>query len=170
MQIEYEISEQDFLDAQKLAMKNHPSRSSRFFFRILPFWGVFLCIAIVWPALKQWHSWNQLPILLLGLVLLSMPLLMKLAQRRAYRRAASIHGRLTMAVGESGLSFSGSTFSSHLEWNFFPRFVEDDKVFVLWQGNRTFNVIPKRQLAPEQISELRAAFTRNIGAKKLAAT
>jgi hypothetical protein len=51
MQIEYEISEQDFLDAQKLAVRNAPNLTTRLLLRVLPFWGVF-----VFPVLPGLYS------------------------------------------------------------------------------------------------------------------
>jgi hypothetical protein len=165
MQIEYEISEQDFLDAQKLAMRKHPSRNSRLIFRLLPFWGLFLSLGMIWGGLKQGLSWNLLPGFLLGLLFLSSAWLLKLAQRKMYRQSPSLHGKRTMILNETGLSFSGPSFSSNIDWSFFQRFEEDDRVFLFWQSRQIFNIVPKRELSPGQISELRQAFTQNIVGK-----
>ena len=59
MQIEYEISEQDFLDGQRLGIRKHPRRAMRWFLRIVPFWGVFLVIAVVWNLLGSGLEWNN---------------------------------------------------------------------------------------------------------------
>jgi hypothetical protein len=84
------------------------------------------------------------------------------SQRAAYRNMASLHGLRSMAVDERGPSFEGPNFSSQIKWLFFLKFAEDDKSFILYQSNQIFLPIPKRQLSPQQISDLREAFTRHI--------
>jgi hypothetical protein len=164
MQIEYEISEQDFLDAHKLAIRKSLSRSTRLIFRVLPFWGLFMFLGVMWPVLRHGFSWkwNMLLPFSMALLFLSLPLLMRQVQKKVYRQTANLHGKRTVTVDESGLSFSGPAYSSRLEWTFFPRFVEGEKTFLLYQSNQIFNVIPKQQLSQEQIVQLREAFTRNI--------
>jgi hypothetical protein len=164
MQIEYEISEQDFLEAQKLAIKKHPSRTTRLIFRILPFWGLFLFLGVAWPVFQRGFTWNTGMILPSSFAVLALasPLLMQRARRNMYRKTLSLHGQRSVTVDQTGLKFSGSGYSSELEWEFFPKWAEDDKTFVLYQSNRTFNVIPKRALSQQEISGLREAFTRNI--------
>lgn len=168
MQIEYEISEQDFLDAQKLAIRKAPKLATRLLFRILPFWGMFLFLAVVWPVFREGFVWKTEMIAPLGfgILCLASPLLMKRAYQRAYRRNPSNHGRRSLVLDESGVSISGSTFSSQLKWEHFIRFVEDEKVILLYQSSQVVQIIPKQQLCQEQISELREAFTRNIITKR----
>src|SRR6476660_4861536 len=116
MQIEYEISEQDFLKAQKLAMRNLPNRIGRLIFRILPFWGLFLFIAVIWNVFQAGLTWSNGMVvpLFLGLIFLVSPLLFNQAQRKMYRRNSMLHGKRSLVVDESGLNFSSSTFSAQL--------------------------------------------------------
>jgi YcxB-like protein len=163
-QINYEISEQDFLDAQKLAIRKHPKRATRLILRILPYWGLLVFLGVAWPIFTggfEWHSAMVAP-LAFGVFALSSPLLLTRAQRAAYRKTTSLHGLRTLSMDEQGLSFEGSNFSSQLKWPFFLDFAEDNKSFVLYQSNHIFHPIPKRQLSPQQISDLRDAFTRHI--------
>ena len=167
MQIEYEISEQDFLDAQKLAVRNAPNVTTRLLLRVLPFWGVFVFLGVAWPVFKEGFAWKAEMIVPLAFATLCLasPLLVKRAYQRAYRGNPSYKGKRTLILNESGLDLSGPTFSSQLKWENFIRFVEDEKVVLLYQSGQVVQIVPKRQLAPEQITELREAFTRHIGAK-----
>src|ERR1051326_7465788 len=164
MQIEYEMSEQDFLAAQKLAMKNLPKRTTRLMFRLLPFWGVFIFIAVAWPVFQRGFTWKteMLVPLAFGVLALASPLLMKRALQKAYRKNRSLQGKRTLVMNENGLDLSGATFSAQLNWQHFIRFVEDDKSFLLYQSSQVFHIIPKRELTAEQISEVREEFTRHI--------
>lgn len=168
MQIEYEITEQDFLDAHKLAIRKHPKSSTKLIFLVLPYWGLFLFLAVGWNAVRSGIAWNSSLILPFGfgLFALASPWLFKKSQKNMYRKTISMHGPRTMLVDDTGLSFSGPAFSSHLKWPFFIKFAEDDKAFVLYQSNQIFHPIPKRELSQEQIAELRETFKQNITSKK----
>lgn len=167
MQIEYEISEQDFLDAQKLAMRKAPKLTMRLLLRVLPFWGAFVFLGVAWPVFKQGFAWKMDMIVPLAFAILCLasPLLVKRAYRKAYRGNPSYRGNRTLILNESGLDLSGPTFSSQLKWENFIRFVEDEKVFLLYQSGQVAQIVPKRQLSPEEITELREAFTQKIAMK-----
>ena len=164
-QINYEISEQDYLNAQKLAIRKHPKILTRVILRILPYWGFFVALAVAWSVFERGFGWQTSMLLPLAFAVfaLSSPLLLKRAQKAVYRKTTSLQGPRTMSADEQGLSFEGPNFSSQLKWPFFLKFAEDDNVFVIYQSNQIFHIIPKRQLYPQQILDLREAFTRHIG-------
>jgi hypothetical protein len=168
MPIEYEISEQDFVDAHKLAIKKHPNSRTRLILLIVPYWGLLLFLAVVWNVLQSGIRWDSglVVTFALGLFGLASPWLVKQSVKKSYRKTASMHSPRTLLVDDTGLSFSSSDFSSQLKWPFFVKFAEDDKSFVLYQSNQIFHPIPKRQLTPEQISELRDVFTQHITTQK----
>ena len=103
--------------------------------------------------------------LLFGTLFLASPLLMKRAYLKAYRGNPTYRGVRSLILNEGDLEFNGPTYSSQLKWQHFLRFVEDEKVFLLYQSTQAAQIIPKRELSPEQISELREALTRNVAAK-----
>src|ERR1700720_216910 len=150
MAIEYEMSEQDFMDAQKLAFRHLPNRRIRWIFRIVPFWGLFLFLAVVWNVVRSGFTWNNglITPLVLGLLFLGSPLLMNQAYRKVFRKSAIFRGQRSLAVDETGLTFSAPTLSVQLKWNSIQSFVEDDTSFVFYQSGLIFHVLPKRQLSP----------------------
>ena len=166
MHVDYEISEQDFRDGQRLAIKNSSVRFVRWTRWVLPFFGLLLSIFIIHTGLKQGPSVRLLPGLLMSLFFLSIPLLSKREQNKLYAKSNSLHGRLSLDVNAEGMEFSGQTFSSHVTWEHYGRFLEDDKAFVLYQKNeRIFNILPKRNLTTEQIAEIRQYLKLRLGAK-----
>ena len=160
MQIEYEISEQDFIDAQRLAIKNSSARVVRWLF---PLFGLAMLAFLVNAGIEQGVSWRFLPGLLFSLFFISIPLLRKRELKRVYAKNTAMHGRLSLAADEDGLRFQGPTFSSQIGWQNFSRFFEDEKSFVIYHNSRVFNPVPKRSLAPEQIKTLREYLERKIG-------
>lgn len=163
-QINYEISEQDYLDAQKLAIRNHPKRFTRVVYRILPYWGLLAGLGALWPLFWWGFHWDWLMILPLAFAgfALSRPLLFNRAAKATYRKTRSLHGPRSTAVDDQGMSFQGPDFSSQLKWPFFLKFAEDDKSFVMFQTDRMFFFIPKRQLSQQDISNIRKALAQHI--------
>jgi|GEM_PF-1459203 hypothetical protein len=162
MHIDYEISEQDFLDAQKLAIKNSPNLLTRLTRVVLPLFGAALMAFVSYSLVTQGFSWNLIPAAAFPLLLLALPGWSKRIQKKPYAKAVSMHGLLALDVDEMGMQFQGPTVSSKVTWSHFSRFYEDEKVFILYQHMPVFNLIPKRILSPEQVIELRS-YLRVIG-------
>jgi hypothetical protein len=164
MHIDYEMSEQDFMDAQKLARRHSSNRTFKWTFRVLPFWGLFLVLVAVWNTVQSGFSRNNgmIPPFVLGLVFLNIPWLMNQVNRNIFRKNPIFRGQRSLSVDETGLAISAPTISIQLKWDSIQNFVEDNASFVLYQSGLIFHFIPKRQLSPDQIAELREAFTRNI--------
>jgi ABC-type transport system involved in cytochrome bd biosynthesis fused ATPase/permease subunit len=165
MQIEYEISEQDFLNAQKLAIRKSPSRAVRLIATVMPWFGAVLLIFVVTAGLSEGLSWAFLPGLLMPIFMLSIPVLNRRTQKKMYARATAMHGRLVLEADDTGVAFTGASFSSRTAWKNFANFVEDDKSFLLYQNSQIFNIVPKRSLSQGQIQELREIFARNTAGK-----
>jgi YcxB-like protein len=163
MHLDYEITEEDFVDGQRLAIKNSSFRSVRWTLYVLPAFGVFLLLDLIYFGARQGISLRQVPGLAFGLFfslfMLSLPLRSKRTQRKMYAKSTSMHGPLSLDVDDEGIRFSGRTFSSNVSWDLFGKFFEDGKTFVLYQKNeRIFNIVPKRGLTTEQTTALRQYF------------
>jgi len=149
MHIDYEISEQDYLKAQNLAIKNHPRRAVRWTRIGLPIIGVVLPLGwilnfiLVTAVLKQTLPSTYVIGLLFPLVFICTPLLNKRSIRKLYTKSTSLHGKLWLRGDEDGVEFGGSTFQSKVDWSVFDFFFEDDNSFVLLQKTLTINMVPK---------------------------
>jgi len=162
MNFDYEISEQDFLNAQLLAIRNSSARFVRWGRLVFPLSGVVLLGFLAYALGQQGFSWRLIPGLVVCLIFISMPLLNKRKQKQFYAKSTSMHGKLSIAVDENGLQFQGPTFSSRVDWTHFCRFVEDANAFLLYQNPQVFNIIPKRGLSQNQVETLRALLSQNM--------
>jgi hypothetical protein len=163
MHIDFEISEQDFLDAQRLATKNSSLRIVRWTRLVLPLFGLSLLIFLIHGTATQGFSVRLIPGLAVCLFFISVPLLNRRTQKKLYAKSTAMHGRLSLDADDDGMQFGGQTFSSKMSWSHFGKFFEDEKVFVLYQQNqRVFSSVPKRTLSPEQITTLRQYLQRNV--------
>jgi len=165
MQINYEISEQDFLAGQRLATRNSPLRAIRWSYRVIPaIGGSLLAVMIFSYATKPQELSLQfmLPVTV-GLFCISLPLIARRAQRKLYAKSTAMHGKLIFDADDEGLRFQGPMYSSQVLWSLYCKFFEDKDSFVLLQQNQQVgNIIPKRSLTPDQIGSLRDLFNRKI--------
>jgi len=165
MNFEYQIAEQDFIDAQALAIKNSPVRLVRWTRFVLPLFGAGLLAFLIRVVVQQGFSWRIVPASIFPLVFLATPLLSRRNQRQVYAKTTSLHGTLSLVADEDGLQFQGPTFSSRILWAHFYKFLEDERSFLLYQSPHVFNIVPKRGLSTEQIDVLRTFLRRNVSPK-----
>ena len=162
MHIDYEINKQDYVAAQRLALKKMRASTARFL-AFAPWFGLFLLVFIGQAVWKRGFSTNFIPGLVVPLFFLVLPFTTRRTVRKSYAKSANMHGPLTLDVDEDGLSFRGRTFASKVSWDHFASFYEDKKSFVVSQrGQMVFNILPKRCLSPEQTSALRDLLSRYI--------
>jgi len=110
MRIEYEISEQDFIAGQRLAIRKSPIRAVRWTHRVIPvFGGSLLAVMILSYAAKTQELSLQfmLPVIM-GLFCISLPLIVRRAQRKLYAKSTAMHGKLFLEADDEGLRFSGA--------------------------------------------------------------
>lgn len=163
------ISATDYVAANRLHMlQNYRQRGS------LIFLGVVFALYVVFllspdrfmiPGVPAFV--HHLPFLLL---LLFMPLLgyfviAPRAARSAYRQQKTLQKPLMFQWSEAGLRTSGEGGDWTLRWEDYLKWYENDAVFLLYQGPRLFQMIPKRVLTPAQIDDLRACMTSSGGAE-----
>ena len=166
MRIEYEISEQDFLDGQTLAIRRHPSLFTRWCGRIVFAFGAFF--ALSWIAIllvrgaAEALSPDALLFLLLIVYLLLTPLFTRLWRKRIYAKSGALHGLHMVEISGEGVKEKGPTGSSEYTWAAFDKFAEDEKCFVVFQPTLVFHIVPKRGLSQEQIAEFREYVRRNL--------
>ncbi|MGP0021707.1 MAG: YcxB family protein [Candidatus Sulfotelmatobacter sp.] len=53
-------------------------------------------------------------------------------------------------------------FDANLKWSLYLRFLESDRVFLLYQTNRMFNLLPKAAFGPGEIEEFRQLARRRL--------
>ena len=161
MHIDYEISEQDHLLAQRLARKGFPL-SDRWMIIFLPWFGLAILVAVIFHIVQNGFSTNVLPGFVVPVLCLSMPIIVRRAIHKQYVSSPNLHGPRSLDVDDAGMHFQSATFSSQISWSHFSRFLEDQNSFVLFQDPKIFTIVPKRQLSPEQITALRDYFSRYI--------
>jgi hypothetical protein len=161
MQIRYQISEDDFAAAAALCQKKL-KRSLRFLQLIGGVSLVFLGYSI-WIGTASLRSWpgGVLPALMFVL-----PFWITYQFRRVYRNSTALQEPRTMTADSTGVHFESPSVNAQVAWSNYFSFVEDKQSFaLLQQGKQIFVPIPKRELTPAQIDELRSLFEQHIARK-----
>jgi hypothetical protein len=164
LHIEYQISEDDYVAAAKLALRKL-WRDGPFMAYGFPAIGILFILASVFGAITKPIPWDLLG-LISGVFLASFPFRQKLAARRQYRRTPALHAPRCLEIDDVEFHFISPDFDDRNTWNIYCAFAEDAKSFVLVrQGNDQFVPIPKRLLDPVQIDTLRALLMAHLPQK-----
>jgi hypothetical protein len=157
MHIDYEVSERDYFDGQRVAIKNSSVPMVRWTRVVLPCFGALLVEFLIRATLTQGlSSMRMLPGLAFSLFFLSVPLLNRRKQKQLNAKSNAVHGRLTLDVDDSGMQFGGPITSAKVAWAYFGKFFEDEKAFVMYQKNEAiFHMVPKRALSVDQVTNFR---------------
>ena len=163
MHVDYEISERDYLDGQRLAIKHSSVRMVRWTRFVMPCLGALGLAFLIHGLWTQGFSVRVLPGLAFSLFFLFIPLLSKRNQKTLYAKSNALHGRLTLDLDDSGIQFGGPITSAKVAWAYFGKFFEDKRAFILYQKNQTtFHMVPKRALTVNQVISFRQYLEQNV--------
>jgi len=82
--------------------------------------------------------------------------------RLVFRREPKFHDEYSLTFSPEGIHFRTAHINSQLQWSVYRRALVDGHSFVLYYGNHSFTVIPKRVFeTPEQLT----AFDRLMSEK-----
>lgn len=163
MRIEYDITEQEFLHAQRLVHRSTSPKLVQWFELASPCLGLALLALTIERLATRGLSVLLILCLVLGLYLLFLPLLGKNRQKQIYKNSDSLHGKLSLEVDDKGLRFAWQGGGLEIVWNSLGRCIEDYRAIIIMpKKKRTFQVVPKRCLSSSPISELRECLRRRI--------
>jgi hypothetical protein len=100
--------------------------------------------------------------LIMGLVMLSMPVVMYFTIGQAFDKNKLFNERLEFTLGDSALSIAGQSFRSTYTWDQVTKVQETEKYFMLYQGRVMLSIIRKEEADKDTVDKLRKIFqTRN---------
>jgi hypothetical protein len=110
-----------------------------------------------------------LPYLLLFLFIAALQLFLRLIYlprrvRRVYAQQRNLQLAFETVCTESGIESTNANSSTRLPWNHLIRWKEGATLFVVYQSDLMFNIVPKRCFAqPEQVDAFRSLLTERLG-------
>jgi YcxB-like protein len=168
------MSEEEYQAATKL-LNLHISPSTRSAYRrciqIYPLISGFLLILCCAQFVIWWKegtkSWDPVPALVFFTIAclwyLTNPLRFRRRVKKLYFRIEADKESTTI-LSESGIrSVRPGKYDSMMEWGYYNRFLETADMFLIFPEKLTaFAKIPKNQLQPEQVAELRVLLTAHL--------
>jgi len=164
MQIAYELTPKDFTEAYAA----HRDRSSlRKWSRLVFVWISGLVTALILFGLiikpNAQDARTLMPFFVfVAIWLMIIVFLPKWTMRRQFLQQPGAHGPRTLELDGSGTHWRWNGGSSDIEWKNYIRSVEGKNQFLFYTSPACFNILPKRALAAEQLSELRGVLKQNI--------
>ncbi len=85
--------------------------------------------------------------------------------RRVFSQQRNLHATFECRVTEAGLDSTNANTTTHLPWTYIIRWKEGPALFVLYQSDLVFNLVPKRLFAhAADVDAFRALVRRHVGA------
>ncbi len=158
LSLTYHITQDDFVAAQRAHQRRNLSGRVQFAIGMSLF-GLFILMAVfsVIFTPRVWLNYT-LPLVIAAAYLY----IYFFAHRIAYRRNAEMFSDIAVNVGSEGVHIMTPNSESTVPWSRYRFWIESSNVFLLYVGERTFNIIPKRVLEPAQQEELRRLLQDNV--------
>lgn len=83
------------------------------------------------------------------------------AARKNYKSMPGISDPLTYEFTDQQLTCTGASASSQSTWEKVFKVTETKKSILIWRSSQIVNVIPKRDITPEQLRSLKEMVIRN---------
>jgi len=169
MKIAYRISEQDYMDAQSLYLANLRPRYRRFLRSLRPWVGalaVIINVAYIVLVPERNLALSVIGFLIGFYLIYCSHFAIRRFVRRSYRNNPHYKHDFTADISESGVHVVTATDDSQSKWGSFVRFLESDRIFMLFYSELTFIIFPKRAFAPGETEQCRELLRSNIPTPK----
>jgi hypothetical protein len=165
MKIIYRVSEEDYVGARDLFVANEKPFYRRVSRRAMPWTGGLLLILAILFAVGPQRNLNlALVNVAIGTYLLYCGFAIHRYFRRAYRKDQRFQYDFTLDASEEGIHVVTPTSESEMKWATFVRYLESDKIFMLFIADLLFIVVPKRAFASGEVDQFRDLLRRNLAA------
>lgn len=167
MQISYQLTEKDFVEAFRTHRNRTPFR--KWWRRIVPAIVVITGLALFVFAMQSGDRSASSFLQVFGLVMTYLVLLWSLRRwniRRQFRKQPAAHGPRTVTLDADGTHIRWDGGSNDVAWKNYIRWAEGPNQILLYTSPACFGILSTRTLQPSQVAELREILKRNIQAMK----
>lgn len=125
--------------------------------------GLLLLLGVILFASGQFQVLATVSCLIGVLIIVSARSYRRWASKRRWEREPLYHTEHTVAASEEGVYFLMGRIESNLNWLYYQRLLESPDGFLLVYGNDSFNFLPKRAFASEEMmGEFRALVSKKL--------
>ena len=169
MKIVYRVSEQDYVDAQRLYLANLRPRYRRFVRSLMPWVGalvVIVQVAYIILVPDRNLAFSIIGFLIGFYLLYCGHFAVRRSARRYFRNNPHYKHDFTADISENGVHVVTPTDDTQSKWGGFVRFLESDRIFMLFYSELTFIIFPKHAFAPGEAEQFRELLRVNIPTPK----
>jgi hypothetical protein len=166
MTIDFQFTLEDYRDAFRAHFKKGASLYARVMFKVCAVGGCLLMImgvALFATGERRLNVWLVPAVLGAVWFWIGIGGSYNRAGKAQFEIYPSLRQARRLEIGSQGINTDAGIASSNLSWNAYLRYVESDKVFLLYTAPGCFVIIPKRVLQPSETDELRQALQTHIG-------
>ena len=160
MEIKYQCSLQDYLEAQYAHCRRSPA-----YYTILGCIFAFVGAVGTYQLVTEGYPRGLLPFSVIIFWVLLRFVYRPLWFRRDFRKNPNFTREQTVRIDEDGLSYKNEVAQSEIKWSAFTRFRETANLFMLYSSARLFQVVPKRAFEGTLLEEFRKLLQRKVPAK-----
>jgi len=161
MKIVYRVTEEDFMEARDLLVKNE-KWSRRLSRRSMPWMGASIILSSIVIFAFGKDRFEAVPFALIGVYFLYCGLALRPFFKKLYRRDPRYRHEITADITEDRVHVVTSAADTRLKWDSIVRFLESDKIFMFFYSERSFSVVPKNAFAPGEVETFRELLQRKI--------
>lgn len=157
--ITYQLTRGDLVEAARLWDRHRANMANLVFGLVMCLVGAanlirgFYVIGVILPVVGLAVATNFLSFSVLGAY-------------SQWRANPQLHEEFQLTLTPEQLHIKAVTSDSTLQWECYSKYYESESVFLLLQGKRMYNIIPKRAFtSPEQMEEMRSLIASAIQSK-----
>ena len=150
-ELEYEMTPQDYARAQYLHM-----RPRRWLVAVGAILALLYLVTFGMNAasvIRNGGPYSLLLLFALPILLLAVHFgwLLPWRARRLWKQQKALHSPIRMRIGDDGLDVQTEHGHARTPWDHLHRWKENNHLFLLYDSDNLFQMIPKRVLRPDQI-------------------
>ena len=164
MNITYELTQEDFLQSYLAHRRRNPL--SKWFFRLVLSAVFALAVLAILPfltrtihpsafnigeAIALWGWW--------AFIVWGLP---RWFARQQFQKQPKAHGTRELVADTDGMHLAWNGGSANMSWTNLVRYIETKDQFLVYTSPTCFNIVPKRALSPEQLSDFGSLLREHI--------
>lgn len=124
--------------------------------------GVMMTISALWFFLDNLDLRAVIGLVIGLLIVFGLPLIRRFSWKRKWEREPLYRSEHEVSYSEEGIRYLMGHVESNLDWKYYQRMLESPEGFLLIYGDETFNLLPKRAFANDEMIN---QFRKLAGAK-----
>jgi YcxB-like protein len=162
MKIVYRVTKDDYMAAYQLFVSNEKPWYRQVSRKLMPWMGGLILLEAGYMVTLRNRNPALIGVLaLMGVYFLYCSFTLRRYFRRRFEKDQRFQHDFTATISAEEIYVVTPTAESHFQWNGFVRFLESDRIFMLFHAEWLFSIFPKRALSEGEIDEFRSLIQRN---------